>query len=63
MQISNVKSMKYNCQTTQKKKAPYPSTFSKSSKRTQTFAIFLSVLLCVIPLSNTTHKYYQSLHA
>ena len=42
----------------EKKKAPFPGTFSKNSKRTVTlkFAIFLSVLFLVISLSNTVQN-------
>ena len=40
----------------EKKKAPIPGTFSKNGKRTQKFAIFISVLFRVISLSNTVQK-------
>ena len=42
--------MKYNCQTKEKKKAPYPGTFSKNSTRTLKLSIFLLVLFGVISL-------------
>ena len=60
IQISNIKSLIYNCLTEEKKKAPFPGTFSKNSKRTLRF---LSVLFWVISLRNTIHKYHQFLHA
>ena len=47
----------------EKKRAPFPGTFSKNSKRTLKFAIFLSVLFCVISLSNMVQKYHQFSHA
>ena len=64
IQIANIKSLKYNCQMKEKKKAPYHGTFSKHSKRILKFAIFLSVLselsLLVTRYTNITN-YYMSL--
>ena len=59
LQIENIKSLIYNCQMEEKKKAPFPGTFFQNSKRTLKFAIFISLLFWAISLSNTVQNYHQ----